>query len=72
MLVRAAEAAARWLRPGGSVLLELGGDQAGEVAATLAGAGLSEMRVHRDGDGQDRATGGRPHRNAGNRAVTEF
>jgi len=55
VLVRAAEAAARWLRPAGSVLLELGGDQAGEVAATLAEVGLSEIRVHRDGDGQDRA-----------------
>jgi len=55
MLVRAAEAAARWLRPGGSVLLELGGDQAGEVARTLAHVGLSGIRVHRDRDGQDRA-----------------
>jgi release factor glutamine methyltransferase len=54
MLVRAAEAAARWLRPGGSVLLELGGDQAREVTKTLADAGLSEIRVHRDDDGQDR------------------
>jgi len=53
--VRAAEAAARWLRPGGSVLLELGGDQAGEVADALTELGLSEIRVHRDGDGQDRA-----------------
>ena len=55
MIVRAAEAAARWLRPGGSVLLELGGDQAGEVATTLADAGLSDIRIHRDEDGQDRA-----------------
>jgi release factor glutamine methyltransferase len=55
VLARAAEAAARWLRAGGSVLLELGGDQAGEVATTLADVGLSEIRVHRDGDGQDRA-----------------
>jgi release factor glutamine methyltransferase len=55
MLVRAAEAAARWLAPGGGVLLELGGDQAGEVATTLAAIGLSGIRVHRDGDGQDRA-----------------
>jgi release factor glutamine methyltransferase len=55
LLVRAAEAAARWLRPGGSVLLELGGDQAGEVATALADAGLSEILVHRDDDGQDRA-----------------
>jgi release factor glutamine methyltransferase len=55
VLVRAAEAAARWLRPGGSVLLELGGDQAGEVATALEDVGLSGIRVHRDGDGQDRA-----------------
>jgi release factor glutamine methyltransferase len=55
VLVRAAEAAARWLRDGGSVLLELGGDQAREVATTLTDVGLSEIRVHRDGDGRDRA-----------------
>lgn len=55
VLAQAAEAAARWLRPGGSVLLELGGDQAGEMTTILADDGLSEIRVHRDGDGQDRA-----------------
>lgn len=55
VLLRAAHAAARWLRPGGSVLLELGGDQAGEVATALEKVGLSGIRVHRDGDGQDRA-----------------
>jgi len=55
VLVRAAQAAARWLRPGGSVLLEIGGDQASEVATTLANVGLTELRVHRDGDRQDRA-----------------
>jgi release factor glutamine methyltransferase len=55
VLVRVAEAAARWLRPGGSVLLELGGDQAGEVAAAFEEVGLSGIRVHRDGDEQDRA-----------------
>ncbi|HEX9093466.1 MAG TPA: putative protein N(5)-glutamine methyltransferase, partial [Coriobacteriia bacterium] len=54
-LLRVAGAAARWLRPGGSVLLELGGDQADEVSAALQVAGLSEIRVHDDGDGQDRA-----------------
>jgi len=47
--------ATRWLRPGGSVLLELGGDQAGEVATRLADVGLSEIRVHRDDEGRDRA-----------------
>lgn len=55
LLVRAAEAAPRWLRPGGSVLLELGGDQAAEVAAVFERVGLTGIRVHRDGDGQDRA-----------------
>jgi release factor glutamine methyltransferase len=55
VLVRAAESATRWLRHGGSVLLELGGDQAREVATTLADVGLSEIHVHRDGDGQDRS-----------------
>jgi release factor glutamine methyltransferase len=55
VLLRAARAAARWLRPGGSVLLELGGDQADELASTLTHAGLSHIRVHRDDDGEDRA-----------------
>jgi release factor glutamine methyltransferase len=55
VLVRAAEAAARWLTPGGSVLLELGGDQADEVTAAFEKVGLSGIRVHRDGEGQDRA-----------------
>jgi release factor glutamine methyltransferase len=55
VLARAAAASARWLRAGGSVLLELGGDQADEVATTLRAHGLSEILVHRDADGQDRA-----------------
>ncbi|MGH2698149.1 MAG: N5-glutamine methyltransferase family protein [Actinomycetota bacterium] len=52
VLERPARAAARWLRPGGSVLLELGGDQASEVARTLAAVGLSEIRVHREPTGR--------------------
>ncbi|MEX2441001.1 MAG: HemK/PrmC family methyltransferase [Actinomycetota bacterium] len=55
VLMQAAGAAARWLRPGGTVLLELGGDQAVEVGAGLTKAGLSEIRVHRDDEGRDRA-----------------
>jgi release factor glutamine methyltransferase len=55
LLARAAEAAARLLRPEGSVLLELGGDQARAMTAALAVLGLSEIRVHRDDDGRDRA-----------------
>jgi release factor glutamine methyltransferase len=59
LLARAADATARWLRPGGSVLLEIGGDQASEMTSALADAGLSEIRVHRDGSGHDRAIEGR-------------
>jgi release factor glutamine methyltransferase len=55
VLLRAAEAAARLLAPGGVVLLELGGDQSDEVASALGRAGLVGIRVHRDADGRDRA-----------------
>ncbi len=59
VLERAARAAAGWLRPGGSVLLELGGDQADELSSSMLNAGLSAIRVHRDQDGRDRAIEGR-------------
>jgi release factor glutamine methyltransferase len=55
VLARAARAAGRWLRPGGSALFELGGDQADEIAPILAEAGLSEITVHRDEERRDRA-----------------
>jgi release factor glutamine methyltransferase len=55
VLARAARAAARWLRPGGSVLLELGGEQADELSTIMAAAGLSAIGVHRDEEGRDRA-----------------
>jgi release factor glutamine methyltransferase len=55
LLVRVAELSVRWLRPGGRLLLELGGDQARALAPTMTTAGLSTFRVHRDADGQDRA-----------------
>jgi release factor glutamine methyltransferase len=55
VLARAAGTAARWLRPEGSVLLELGGEQAGELSTIMADAGLSAIRVHRDEEGRDRA-----------------
>jgi release factor glutamine methyltransferase len=54
-LVRAAQAAARWLGPDGSVLLELGGDQAGEMTRVLTDLGFVDVRMHTDEDGQDRA-----------------
>jgi release factor glutamine methyltransferase len=55
VLERAAGAAARWLRPGGSVLLELGGKQADELSTIMSDAGLTAIRVHRDEEGRDRA-----------------
>jgi release factor glutamine methyltransferase len=55
LLRRAAEAAARWLRPGGSVLLEIGGVQAAEMTAALEALGLAGIRVQRDVEGRDRA-----------------
>jgi release factor glutamine methyltransferase len=58
-LEKVARSSADWLAPGGRVLLELGGDQAGAVAGTMEGAGLSDIRVHRDRDGDDRAIEGR-------------
>ncbi len=58
-LLRAAEAAARWLRPGGHVLLELGGHQAAEIEMALRKGGFAEIHVHRDDENQDRAIEGR-------------
>lgn len=59
LLVRAAGAADRWLRPGGRVLLELGGDQASDMTPILTDLGFTDIRVHADADGQDRAIEGR-------------
>jgi release factor glutamine methyltransferase len=59
VLVRAADAAARLLAPGGRVLLEIGGVQADAVAPAFAALGLATIRVHRDADGRDRAIEGR-------------
>ena len=55
ILVRAAEAAGRLVRPGGRVLLELGGDQADRIAQALVDLGLAVVRVLRDHEGRDRA-----------------
>ena len=49
----------RWLRPGGRLLLELGGDQAPAVAARMEVAGFTGIAVLRDEDGDDRAIEGR-------------
>ncbi len=65
VLLLAAAAAGRLLRPGGFVLLELGGDQAREVASALERAGLGRVRVLRDGDGRDRGIEARRPETAG-------
>lgn len=59
VLARAASGAERLLRPGGHVLLELGGDQAEELRPTLVSLGIAAVRVLRDTDGRDRAIEGR-------------
>jgi release factor glutamine methyltransferase len=45
----------RWLRPGGRLLLELGGDQATYLTRSMSAVGLSSSRVYRDAEGRDRA-----------------
>ncbi|MGZ4109833.1 MAG: N5-glutamine methyltransferase family protein [Actinomycetota bacterium] len=55
VLGRAAEAAARSLRPGGSAIFELGGDQAVTMRDVFARLGFDRVCVHRDEDGLDRA-----------------
>ena len=53
-LARAAVAAARLLRPGGSLLLELGGDQAGLLGPLLAEHGYLETELLTDEEGDPR------------------
>ena len=53
-LARAAVAAARLLRPGGSLLLELGGDQAGLLGPLLAEHGYRETELLTDEEGDPR------------------
>jgi release factor glutamine methyltransferase len=55
LLVRAAIDAAALLRPGGSLLLELGGDQAAALEPILAAHGYEDLQVLRDDEGDTRA-----------------
>ena len=59
MLSSVVTRSSRWLRPGGWLLLELGGEQAPAVAGLLASAGFADVTVHHDEDGDDRAIEGR-------------
>lgn len=49
----------RWLRPGGWLLLEIGGDQAPAVAADMEAAGFEAIAVLSDDEGDHRAIEGR-------------
>lgn len=50
---------ASWLRPGGWLLLEIGGRQAAAVTGTMEAAGFGEITILRDEEGDDRAVVGR-------------
>jgi release factor glutamine methyltransferase len=54
VMTRLAEAAPRWLKRGGWLVLEIGSDQRAEVEALLRGAGLQEVTVRPDLTGRDR------------------
>jgi release factor glutamine methyltransferase len=55
LLSRIVDRSVRWLRPGGRLLLELGGDQAGPLRDAMAAAGFGDVRVGRDADGDVRS-----------------
>ena len=57
-LVRVVRCSPRWLRPGGWLLLEVGGRQAPTVAAIMEAAGFDRIAVLQDEDGGDRAIEG--------------
>jgi release factor glutamine methyltransferase len=54
VLRRAVRDSGAWLRAGGALLLELGGDEAEVLAGDLAAAGFAEVAVLRDEDGDVR------------------
>lgn len=54
----------RWLRPGGWLLLEVGGDQIGPVRQLFTATGFDRVSVLTDGDGDPRAVEGRLGRRA--------
>jgi len=49
----------RWVRPGGWLLLEVGGDQVGPTRGRLTAAGYEAVTVLTDGDGDPRGVAGR-------------
>lgn len=59
VLSRVVSLAPTWLKPGGWLVLEVGGDQAGPVTQAMAAAGFARLDVLRDDHGDDRAVEGR-------------
>lgn len=59
LLVDVVQRAPRWLRPGGWLLLELGGDQAEPVGRSFEEHGFADIDVMADEDGDSRAIAGR-------------
>jgi release factor glutamine methyltransferase len=59
LLAEAARRSPRWLRPGGFLLLELGGDQAGPIGSLLEELGFEGLEVMTDEDGDPRGIGAR-------------
>jgi release factor glutamine methyltransferase len=55
LLAEVVRASARWLRPGGWLLLELGGDQAEPIGRLLHELGFEGLDVTTDDDGDPRA-----------------
>jgi release factor glutamine methyltransferase len=59
LLASVVDRSVRWLRPGGWLLLELGGDQAPDVARPMGEAGYVDVSVLEDEEGDQRAIEGR-------------
>jgi release factor glutamine methyltransferase len=58
----------RWVRPGGWLLLEVGGDQVAAVTERYAAAGYGRLEVLVDGDGDPRGVAGRLRPTGGGQA----
>ena len=59
VLTSVVERSMRWLRPGGWLLLELGGEQAGAIADHMSASGFVDISILTDEEGDDRAIEGR-------------
>jgi release factor glutamine methyltransferase len=59
LLVEAVRRSPRWLRTGGRLLLELGGDQAAVVGALMKSVGFTDVDVIHDADGDVRGIAAR-------------